>query len=79
MCMISSILMYCYKHKGLGSRLILPIVGATIDFIGKIYVDNTDLIVTRPDLTTSAAIMDAKVWASSLNNSGSAIKPEKAD
>ncbi len=38
---ISSVLMHCYQRKGFGSRIILPISGATIDFLGEIYMDDT--------------------------------------
>ncbi len=80
---ISSILMHCYQHKGFGSWIILPISGAIIDFLGEIYVDDTNLIVTHPNLTTPKAILEklhnlADAWSSSLNSTGGAMKPEKS-
>jgi hypothetical protein len=54
--MISSLLMHCYQFQGYGSRFISPISGTIIDFLREIYVDDTDLIVTHPNLTTAAAV-----------------------
>ncbi len=54
--MISSLLMHCYQFQGYGSQFISPISGTIINFLGEIYVDDTDLIVTRPNLTTVAAV-----------------------
>jgi hypothetical protein len=56
--MISSLLMHCYKFQGYGSRFISPISGTIIDFLGEIYVDDTDLIVTCPNLTNVAEWLD---------------------
>jgi hypothetical protein len=54
--MISSLLMHCYKFQGFGSQFISPISGTIIDFLGEIYVDDTNLIVTRPNLTTAVTV-----------------------
>jgi hypothetical protein len=80
---ISSLLMHCYQCKGFGSWIILPISSAIIDFLGKIYVDDTDLIVTHPNLTTPKAVLEklhdlADAWSLSLNSTGEAINPEKS-
>jgi hypothetical protein len=80
---ISSILMHCYQHKGFGFWIILPISGAIIDFLGEIYVDDTDLIGTHPDLTTPEAVLEklhnlTDAWLLSLNSTGGAIIPEKS-
>jgi hypothetical protein len=56
---ICSILMHCYKSQGHGSCIISPISGAVIDFLGEIYVDNTDLIVTHPDMESQEAVLDS--------------------
>ncbi len=53
---ISSLLMHGYRRKGFGSRILSPMSGVIIDFLGKMYVDDTDLIVTCPDLVSSADI-----------------------
>jgi hypothetical protein len=44
--MLSSVLMHCYERQGFGSCIISPISGAIIDFLGKIYEDDTDLNIT---------------------------------
>ena len=51
--MLSSVLMHCYKRQGFGSRILSPISGAIIDFLGEIYVNDTNLVVTRPEFTTA--------------------------
>jgi hypothetical protein len=40
--------------------------GAIIDFLGKIYVDDTDLIITRPEFDTALHTQEglhAAAWA----------------
>jgi hypothetical protein len=80
--MISSLLMHCYKFQGYGSWFISPISGTIIDFLGEIYIDDTDLIVTHPNLTTAAAVHEelersASAWADGLNATGGALNPDK--
>jgi hypothetical protein len=80
---ICSVLMHCYKSRGFGLRIISPISGAAIDFLGEIYVDDTDLIVTHPDLETPEAVLEclhssAEAWSSGLNSTGGAINPDKS-
>ena len=82
--MLSSVLMHCYKRQGFGSRILwLPISGAIIGFLGEIYVDDTDLIVTRPEFTTARETQEGLkeatwAWASGLNVTGEAINPDKS-
>ena len=80
---ICSILMYCSKSKGYGSHIISPISGAVIDFLGEIYVDDTDLIVTHPDLEMQEAVLDglnssADAWSFGLNITGGVINTDKS-
>jgi hypothetical protein len=80
--MISSLSMHCYQFQGYGSQVIYPISGTIINFLGEIYVDDTDLIATRPNLTTAAAVhkeleRSASAWAAGLNATGGALNPEK--
>jgi hypothetical protein len=80
--MISLLLMHCSQLQGYGSRLTSPINGTIIDFLGGIYVNNTDLIVARPELTMAAAMhkeLDRSVsaWAAELNATGKALNPDK--
>jgi hypothetical protein len=54
-----------------------------IDYLGEIYVDNTNPIVTWLELTTPEALLEylhvsADAWALSLNSTGGAINPEKS-
>jgi hypothetical protein len=81
--MLSSVLMHCYRRQGFGSRILSPISGAIIDFLGEIYVDDTDLIITRPEFTTPEGTQEglrdaAWAWASGLNATGGAINPDKS-
>jgi hypothetical protein len=71
-----------YQFQGYGSRFISPISGTIINFLEEIYVDDTDLIVTRPNLTTAAAVHEelersASAWAAGLNATSGALNPEK--
>ncbi len=80
--MLSSMLMHCYKHQGFGLRIISCISGAIIDFLGEIYVEDMDLIITRPEFTTEKETQEglwraAWAWASGLNATGRAINSEK--
>ncbi len=80
---ISSLLIHGYKRKGFGSRILSPISGVIIDFLGEIYVNDTDLIITWPDLVSSADVQDglreaAGTWFAGLNATGGAINPEKS-
>jgi len=75
--------MHCYKSRGYGSSIISPFSGAVIDFLGEIYVDDTDLIVTHPDLETQEAVLEglnslAEAWSSGFNSTGGAINPDKS-
>jgi hypothetical protein len=76
-------MMHCYEQQGFRSRIICPISGAIIDFLGEIYVDNTDLIITRPEFTTEKETQEGlreAAWAlaSGLNATGGVINPEKS-
>jgi hypothetical protein len=79
--MLSSILMHCYQRQGFGSCIISPISRAIINFLGEIYVDDTDLIITRPEFDTASCAQEglcnaAWAWALDLNATGRAINPE---
>jgi hypothetical protein len=70
--------MHCHQCQGFGSRIISPISGAIIDFLGEIYVDDTGLIITRPEFNTALRSQEglcnaAWAWASGLNATGGAI------
>jgi hypothetical protein len=81
--MLCSVLMHCYEHQGFGSRIISPISGAIIDFLGEIYVNDMGLIITRPEFMTEKETQEglrraAWAWAYGLNATGGAINPEKS-
>ncbi len=81
--MLSSVLMHCYNHQGYRLRIISPISGAIIDFLGEIFVDDTELIITRPEFTTAQETQEglqgaAWAWALVLNETGGAINPKKS-
>jgi hypothetical protein len=81
--MLSSVLMHCCERQGFGLRIISPISGAIIDFLGEIYVNNTDLIITQPEFMMEKETQEglrraACAWASGLNATGGAINPEKS-
>jgi hypothetical protein len=80
---ISSLLMHGYRRKGFRSRILSPMSGVIIDFLGKIYVDDTDLIISCLDLVSSADVQEelraaAGTWSVGLNATGSVINPEKS-
>jgi hypothetical protein len=81
--MLSLVLMHSCSWQGFGSRIILPISGAIIDFLGKMYVDDTDLIIMQPKFRAPLDMLKglctaAWAWASSLNAAGGAINPQKS-
>jgi hypothetical protein len=43
-------IMACYKKAGFGSLIIAPISEEVIEFMGEIYVDNTNMLVILPDV-----------------------------
>jgi len=79
---ISSILMHCYTRQGFGASILSPMSLALIRFLGEMYVDDTDLTVTKPHYTSAMDVKEeaqASVdgWAYLLNSSGGSLNPEK--
>jgi hypothetical protein len=56
--MLSSILTHYYQRQGFGSRIISPMSGAIINFLGEIYVNDTDLIITWPEFDTTLCLQE---------------------
>jgi hypothetical protein len=59
-----------------------PISGETIEFMGEIYVDDTDLLTflfNLPDLETLMELTQGNLnkWARLLNATGGALNPDK--
>ena len=80
--MLSSLLMHCYKRQGFGSSILSPISGELLEFMGEMFVDDTDLIVMRPDLKTGEEVyqeMQSAVWnwGVNLNSTGGGLKGAK--
>jgi len=80
--MLSLVLLHCYKRQGFGSCLISPISGAIIHFMGQVYVDDTDLLVTDPELETAEEVaQEAQAsllgWGNPLNATGGSLNLEK--
>jgi hypothetical protein len=78
--MLSSVLMHCYERQGFGSQIISPICGAIINILREMYIDDTDLIITRPEFTTKKQTREglrdsAWAWALGLNATRGAINP----
>ena len=80
--MLSSLLMLCYKRQGFGSAILSPMSGVLIEFMGEMFVDDTDLIVMRPELRTVEEVcaeMQSAVWnwGTNLNATGGGLKGPK--
>ena len=80
--MLSSLLMHCYKRQGFGAKILSPISGILLEFMGEMFVDDTDVIVLRPDLKTGKEVFDelessAWNWGINLNATGGGLKGAK--
>ena len=53
--MIAAVLMY-YKHQGFGAKIVMPITGWIIYFLGTMFVDDIDLNVMGDNLQTSEQV-----------------------
>jgi hypothetical protein len=80
--MVSSLMMLVYRKQGHISTLVSPISGTKIEFMGEIYVDNTDLLTILADeYDKNKVLQRAQVnltkWAHLLNATGGALNPSK--
>ena len=80
--MLSAVLMHCYRLEGFGARLLSPISRLLIEFMGTIFVDDTDLVIMDPTLKSSIAVYEEMqrslyMWGDLLTSTGGALKPEK--
>ena len=80
--MLSSLLMRCYEKKGLGSAILAPITQTLIAFLGGLYVDDTDLIITQPHYLSSEDVRAdlqhaVNEWGKLLISTGGALNPQK--
>jgi hypothetical protein len=80
--MLSSLMLSVYKRGNHVSTLVSPISGEAIEFMGEIYVDNTDLLTILPDVFDSDAGLLATQknldkWAKQLIATGGVLNPDK--
>lgn len=80
--MLSSLLMHCYRRQGFGAQIISPISGLLLEFMGEMFVDDTDLIVMRPDLRSGREVYEELQsatwnWGINLNATGGGLKGQK--
>jgi hypothetical protein len=80
--MLSLLLMRCYHKEGHELMVTSPISGKTIEFMGEIYVDDTDLLtflLNVPDLETLMELTQRNLdkWVRLLNAMGGALNPDK--
>ena len=80
--MIGAVLMHCYEREGFGASIVTPISEWVIEFLGTMFVDDTDLIVMGNNLLTSEQVYQETqdslyVWGDLLLCTGGALKPEK--
>jgi hypothetical protein len=54
--MIAAVLMHCYKCKEFGTSIVLLISGWIFEFLGTIFVDDTDLNAMGENLFTSEQV-----------------------
>lgn len=74
--------MHCYARQGFGSSILSPLSRILIEFLGEMYVDDTDLIVMKPHYRSATNLQaDAQesvdAWAFLLNSTGGSLNPEK--
>ena len=55
--MLSSLMMSVYCRGNHVSTLVLPITGDVIEFMGEIYVDDTDLLTILQDVFDSDEVL----------------------
>ena len=79
---ISSLLMHCCSRQGFGSSMLSPISKFLIEFLGEMYVDDTDLIVMNPSYQSGNDVirdtqMSVDAWANLLISTGGSLNPDK--
>ncbi len=75
-------IMACYKKAGYGSLVVAPISSEVIEFIGEIYVDDSNLLVFLASVLDCKQLMNIaqaslEAWAKLLTAIGGALNPEK--
>jgi hypothetical protein len=80
--MLISTIMVCYKKAGYGSSIVSPMSGVSIEFMGNIYVVDSNLLVFLADEFDCGKLMQLAqksldAWAGFLNATGGALNPNK--
>jgi hypothetical protein len=80
--MLISTIMACYKKAGYGSSIVSPMSGIIIEFMGEIYVDDSDLLVFLANKFDHRKLMQVAqkcldTWAGLLNATGGTLNPDK--
>jgi hypothetical protein len=80
--MIISAIIACCKKAGYGSSIVAPISGQIIEFMGEIYVDDTNMLVILPDAfdcneLVSKAQQSLNAGAHLLNPTGGVLNQQK--
>jgi hypothetical protein len=80
--MLSSLMMSVYRKGNHVSSLVSPITGDAIEFMGEIYVDDTDLLTILQDVFDSEEVIrtaqkNLDKWAELLIATGGALNPDK--
>jgi hypothetical protein len=75
-------MMLAYQKQGHISTLVSPISGARIEFMGEIYLDNSNLLTILADKYDKNKVLQrAQVnltkWAHLLNATGGTLNPSK--
>ncbi len=75
-------MMSVYHSGNHVSTLVLPITGDVIEFMGEIYVDNTDLLTILQDIFNSDKVLqmaqkNLDKWAELLIATGGELNPDK--
>ena len=81
--LVSTPVLNMLRAEGYGAFFRTAISGDHVSFVGYSFVDDTDLIVAHPDLTTSADVHSAmqgsiNAWEGGIRSTGGAIVPEKS-
>ena len=81
--MLSAVLMHCYRLEGFGARLLSPISRLLIEFMGTIFVDDTDLVIMDPTLKSSIAVYEEMqrslyMWGDLLTSTGGGLEAREA-
>ena len=81
--LVSTPVLNMLQSEGFGALFWTALSGDKVSFVGYSFVDDTDLIIAHPDLTTSSQVHDKmqdsiNAWEGGIRVTGGAIVPEKS-